>query len=119
MALLMSFFVMVAAYSTQDQKKLQLVAGSMRDAFGTNKESRYVGIIEQDGIPTKARAEERAPGAPGGGCRIHHPEQSRSAPGGPVGDGLRSRLRARGGLAPPGAAGHAGDRRTVEEHHHR
>ena len=55
MALLMSFFVMVAAYSTQDQKKLQLVAGSMRDAFGTSKESRYAGIIEQDGIPTKSR----------------------------------------------------------------
>ncbi len=47
MALLMSFFVMVAAYSTQDQKKLQLVAGSMRDAFGTTKESRYAGIVEQ------------------------------------------------------------------------
>ncbi len=55
MALLMSFFVMVAAYSTQDQKKLQLVAGSMRDAFGTTKESRYAGIVEQDGIPTKTR----------------------------------------------------------------
>ena len=55
MALLMSFFVMVAAYSTQDQKKLQLVAGSMRDAFGTSKESRYAGIIEQDAIPTKSR----------------------------------------------------------------
>lgn len=55
MALLMSFFVMVAAYSTQDQKKLQLVAGSMRDAFGTTKESRYAGIVEQDGIPTRTR----------------------------------------------------------------
>jgi chemotaxis protein MotB len=54
MALLMSFFVMVAAYSTQDQKKLQLVAGSMRDAFGVLKESRYAGIVEQDGIPTKS-----------------------------------------------------------------
>ena len=53
MALLMSFFVMVAAYSTQDQKKLQLVAGSMRDAFGVKKDSRFAGIVEQDGIPTK------------------------------------------------------------------
>ncbi|WP_232628980.1 OmpA/MotB family protein [Methylobacterium sp. Leaf118] len=52
MALLMSFFVMIAAYSTQDQKKLQVVAGSMRDAFGTNKESKYAGIIEQEGLPT-------------------------------------------------------------------
>jgi chemotaxis protein MotB len=55
MALLMSFFVMVAAYSTQDQKKLQLVAGSMRDAFGVRKDSRYAGIVEQDGIPTMTR----------------------------------------------------------------
>lgn len=53
MALLMSFFVMVAAYSTQDQKKLQVVAGSMRDAFGSTRESHYAGIIERDGIPTK------------------------------------------------------------------
>ena len=53
MALLMSFFVMIAAYSTQDQKKLQVVAGSMRDAFGTSKDSRYAGILEQDGLPTK------------------------------------------------------------------
>jgi chemotaxis protein MotB len=55
MALLMSFFVMVAAYSTRDQKKLQLVAGSMRDAFDVTRESRYAGIVEQDGIPTKTR----------------------------------------------------------------
>jgi chemotaxis protein MotB len=54
MALLMSFFVMIAAYSTQDQKKLQLVAGSMRDAFGVVKDSRFAGIVEQDGIPVKA-----------------------------------------------------------------
>lgn len=53
MALLMSFFVMLAAYSTQDQKKLQLVAGSMRDAFGVTKESRFAGIVEQDGIPVR------------------------------------------------------------------
>ena len=55
MALLMSFFVMIAAYSTQDQKKLQLVAGSMRDAFGVSRESRFAGIIEQDGLPTRSR----------------------------------------------------------------
>ncbi|MDP4003874.1 flagellar motor protein MotB [Methylobacterium sp. NEAU K] len=51
MALLMSFFVMVAAYSTQDQKKMQVVAGSMRDAFGVNKESRFAGILESEGLP--------------------------------------------------------------------
>jgi len=51
MALLMSFFVMLTAMSTQDQKKLQVVAGSMRDAFGVQKTSRYSGIVEKDGLP--------------------------------------------------------------------
>jgi chemotaxis protein MotB len=52
MALLMSFFVILAAYSTQDQRKMQIVAGSIREAFGVNPESRFSGIIEQDGLPT-------------------------------------------------------------------
>jgi chemotaxis protein MotB len=52
MSLLMAFFVMLVAFSTQDQRKLQIVAGSMRDAFGVNPESRFAGIIEVDGIPT-------------------------------------------------------------------
>jgi chemotaxis protein MotB len=53
MALLMAFFVMVAAYSSQDKQKLQIVAGSMREAFGTQTDVRLAGIVEVDGIPTK------------------------------------------------------------------
>lgn len=53
MALLMSFFVMIAAYSTQDAKKLNAVAGSMREAFGNQRENRLAGIVESDGIPTR------------------------------------------------------------------
>jgi chemotaxis protein MotB len=53
MALLMSTFVMLVAFSTQDQKKLQIVAGSMREAFGTQKDNRFSGIVEVDGIPTR------------------------------------------------------------------
>ena len=52
MALLMSFFVMLAAYSSQDTAKLQIVAGSMREAFGNQKDIRLAGIVEADGIPT-------------------------------------------------------------------
>lgn len=52
MALLMSFFVMLAAYSSQDKAKLQIVAGSMREAFGNQKDIRLAGIVEADGIPT-------------------------------------------------------------------
>jgi chemotaxis protein MotB len=63
MALLMSFFVMLTAMSTQDQKKLQIVAGSMRDAFGTQRESRLSGIVESDGIPVRPNLKniKRAP----------------------------------------------------------
>src|ERR1044072_1680109 len=51
-ALLMSFFVMLVAFSTQDKQKLQIVAGSMRDAFGV-QQVRFNGIIEIEGSPTK------------------------------------------------------------------
>jgi chemotaxis protein MotB len=51
MALLMSFFVMLTAMSQQDTKKMQQVAGAMRDAFGASKNSRTAGIVELDGIP--------------------------------------------------------------------
>ncbi len=55
MALLMSFFVMLVAFSTQDSAKLHVVAGSMREAFGVQTQARYSGIIEIDGLPTRAR----------------------------------------------------------------
>lgn len=55
MGLLVSFFVMLVAFSTQDQAKLQIVAGSMRDAFGVQQNVRYSGIIEIDGLPTRPR----------------------------------------------------------------
>lgn len=55
MALLLAFFVMLVAYSTQDSAKLKIVAGSMRDAFGVQTESRYSGIVESDGLPTRPK----------------------------------------------------------------
>ena len=55
MALLLSFFVMLVAFSTQDQQKLKIVAGSMREAFGVQTESRYSGIVEADGLPTRPK----------------------------------------------------------------
>ncbi len=55
MALLMSFFVMLVAFSTQDSQKLKIVAGSMREAFGVQTDSRFSGIIESDGLPTRSR----------------------------------------------------------------
>ena len=55
MALLLAFFVMLVAFSTQDSAKLKIVAGSMRDAFGVQTEARYSGIVEADGLPTRPK----------------------------------------------------------------
>jgi chemotaxis protein MotB len=60
MGLLVAFFVMLAASSSQDQKKLSIVAGSMRDAFGVQDKVRYSGIIEMDGLPTRPRLKNAA-----------------------------------------------------------
>ena len=61
MGLLVSFFVMLVAFSTQDQAKLQVVAGSMRDAFGVQDRVRYSGIIEVLGLPTRPKLKNVAP----------------------------------------------------------
>ena len=60
MGLLVSFFVMLVAFSTQDQQKLQVVAGSMREAFGVQDRIRYSGIIEVLGLPTRPRLKNAA-----------------------------------------------------------
>src|ERR1700710_120566 len=60
MGLMMSFFVMLVAFSTQDQAKLQVVAGSMRDAFGVQDKVRYSGIIEVMGLPTRPKLKNAA-----------------------------------------------------------
>jgi chemotaxis protein MotB len=74
MALLMSFFVMLTAMSTQDQKKIEQLSGSFRDAFGVQSERRLAGVIERDGTathdaiknvgrPSEERASRIGPGA--------------------------------------------------------
>jgi chemotaxis protein MotB len=60
MGLLVSFFVMLVAFSNQDQQKLQIVAGSMRDAFGVQNSVRYSGIIEVNGLPTRPKLKNAA-----------------------------------------------------------
>src|SRR5713101_765493 len=61
MGLLVAFFVMLVAFSTQDQVKLQIVAGSMRDAFGVQDRVRYSGVIEIPGLPTRPKLKNTAP----------------------------------------------------------
>jgi chemotaxis protein MotB len=60
MGLMMSFFVMLVAFSTMDNNKLKIVAGSMREAFGVQTEARYSGIIESDGLPTRPKLKNTA-----------------------------------------------------------
>jgi chemotaxis protein MotB len=60
MGLMMSFFVMLVAFSTMDNNKLKIVAGSMREAFGVQTQARYSGIIETDGIPTRPKIKNTA-----------------------------------------------------------
>lgn len=53
MGLLVSFFVMLVAFSNQDAKKMEAVAGSMREAFGVQNLARFSGLRELDGLPTR------------------------------------------------------------------
>jgi chemotaxis protein MotB len=64
MGLMTSFFVMMVSFSHQDEQKLQIVAGSMREAFGMQQESRYSGILETDGVPTRGQLKNVKPVVP-------------------------------------------------------
>jgi chemotaxis protein MotB len=75
MGLLVAFFVMLVAFSTQDAAKLQVVAGSMRDAFGVQDKIRYSGIIEIDGLPTRPRLKNAARVSPEDASATPTPDQ--------------------------------------------
>ncbi len=64
MGLLVSFFLVLVSFSTQDLHKMQIVAGSMRDAFGVQQESRYSGVIETDGVPVQGKVRSKLNVAP-------------------------------------------------------
>lgn len=53
MSLLVCFFVLIISFSIQDKQKMQVVAGSMRDAFGIKDVARKAGMIEIDGMPVR------------------------------------------------------------------
>jgi chemotaxis protein MotB len=80
MGLMMSFFVMLVAFSTMDNNKLKIVAGSMRDAFGVQSDVRYSGVIESDGLPTRPKLKNAAHISPEDASNTPTPdEQERSA----------------------------------------
>ena len=51
MSLLVCFFVLIISFSVQDEQKMQVVAGSVRDAFGVSKEWEAKALVEIDGRP--------------------------------------------------------------------
>ncbi|MBU1175954.1 MAG: flagellar motor protein MotB [Alphaproteobacteria bacterium] len=53
MSLLVCFFVLIISFSIQDQEKLQVVAGSMKDAFGILQVQQKSGVVERDGNPQR------------------------------------------------------------------
>lgn len=53
MSILVCFFVLIISFSIQDEHKLQIVAGSMRDAFGVVQTMSRAAVIEQDGNPQR------------------------------------------------------------------
>jgi chemotaxis protein MotB len=50
MGLMVSFFVMMLSFSTQDVRKLQIVAGSMRDAFGVQFVVRHPAAVQSKAV---------------------------------------------------------------------
>ena len=72
MGLLVAFFVMLVAFSTQDAAKLQVVAGSMRDAFGVQNKVRYSGHHRDRRSADTPEAEKRGAHHPGGSFRHAH-----------------------------------------------
>ena len=75
MGLMMSFFVMLVAFSTMDNNKLKMVAGSMREAFGVQTDARYSGIVESDGLPTRPKLKNVANISPDDASNMPTPDQ--------------------------------------------
>ena len=53
MTILVVFFVLIISFSIQDKEKMEIVAGSMREAFGIKYVERKAGMIEIEGSPVR------------------------------------------------------------------
>jgi chemotaxis protein MotB len=61
MSLLVCFFVLLISFSVPDTKRLKIVAGSMRDAFGFQREVIVTGMVEIEGNPRFEFAQDLVP----------------------------------------------------------
>src|SRR6478609_10419422 len=75
MALLVAFFVMLVAFSSQDKDRLKIVAGSVREAFGVQTDARYSGIIESDGLPTRGMTKNKDHVSPQDASNVTSPDE--------------------------------------------
>ena len=88
MALLLSYFVMLVAFSSPDGAKLKIVAGSVREAFGVQTDARYSGIIESDGLPTRGMTKNKDHVSPQDASNVTSPDE-KSATARPSGAKLK------------------------------
>jgi chemotaxis protein MotB len=88
MALLLSYFVMLVAFSSPDGAKLKIVAGSVREAFGVQSDSRYSGVIESDGLPTRGMTKNTDHVSPQDASNVTSPDE-KSATARPSGAKLK------------------------------
>ena len=65
MGLLMAFFVVLVAFSNQDKKKMAIVAGSMREAFGSQREIVAAGVVDIGGTPSRTELLNNTAKTPG------------------------------------------------------
>ncbi len=86
MTILVCFFVLIISFSIQDQVKMEVVAGSMRDAFGVAEQRRYAGDFRLDGTPEKRQPGNIVPDATPTANAI---EKTPSAEPGAGDDGMR------------------------------
>src|SRR3954463_3519326 len=76
MGLMMSFFVMLVSFSTMDNNKLKIIAGSMRDAFGVQSDARFSGVIEPDAWPTRGKLRNPADVVPHEASNTPSPDEN-------------------------------------------
>lgn len=61
MSILVCFFVLIISFSIPDDETLQVVAGSMKDAFGLTQVRSPAGVFERDGNPQRSFLKQTAP----------------------------------------------------------
>jgi len=83
MSILVCFFVLLISFSIQDKQKLQVVAGSMKDAFGIQFVNRKAGMIEIEGAPVRQFIKKIGPVAQKNDtdfAEIRHDQRSKQGP---------------------------------------